>query len=227
MAKLAAIVAVAALGVGFASVGCSGGNSGLIGEETSAGSDLRVPADAFLFDAQLRRDGKPTSVRLELYHTDSVTGVSGRGYFGKGALKGRLADDSITVYFPSTGEYVRDAVRALLTSDECSTDIPDLPLASLLVRTPDSVGAMVGVSVAADYSDDDRPTFVVTMPGCPWRIDVVYDRHDEGWRVREFYFDDGHETVLKSRRRTYKHGADVPRSRFKVDIPPAAVRIIP
>jgi len=65
------------------------------------------------------------------------------------------------------------------------------------------------------------------MPGCAWRIEVEYDRRDNGWRVKDFFFDDGHDTTLKATRRTLRAGADVPANRFQAPIPPDAERLIP
>jgi len=218
-------VAVPLLLAGLIAAGCSGGPRTPIGEEATP--DIRIRAEAFLFDAQLRRDGKPTSVRLELYYTDSLTGVSGRGYLGKGALKGWLTDDSLKVYFPSSNEYVYDALPSVLAGDSCPGEIPRLPLGGLLVTTPDSIGSLGDIELQSDYSDRDRPSFVLALPDCPWRIDVTYDRHDDGWRVREFYFDDGRATTLKATRRTFKSDARVPLTRFRAPVPPDAFRIIP
>lgn len=205
--------------------GCTSGRNAQAGKEEVP--EMRIKAEAFLFDAQLRRQSKPTSVRLELYHTDSLTGVSGRGYLGKGALKGWMSDDSLEVYFPSTNEYVYDALPTILASDSCPGRLPQLPLGRLLVTTPDSIGALGDVVLEADYSDHDRPTFALSLPGCLWHIDATYDRSDDGWRVKQFFFDDGRGMTLKATRRTLKSGADVPASRFRAPIPPDALRLIP
>jgi hypothetical protein len=205
--------------------GC-GGTQPYPADERGEEAFTDVTVDAYLFDAQLRRDGKPTSVRLEIYQTDTLVGLSGRGYLGKGALQGRLTDDSLLVYFPSTNEYFYEPVESLLSAKGCANEIPELPLASLLITLPDSLDPNP-FTVQSDYSDIDKPAFSIEAPGCPWRIDVTYNRDDGIFRVSEFEFDNGSDTRLKADRRELKHGVTISSRRFTPSIPPDALRLAP
>ncbi len=207
--------------------GCGGPQYGSGEAPPAEYADVELEADAYLFDAQVRRDGKPTSIRLEIYRTDSVIGLSGRGYLGKGALKGRLTQDSLIMYFPSSNEYVREPVERLLRADECPEVVPHVPLAALLTTLPDSLDEAGALVVEADYSDKGHPKFVIRAGDCPWWIEVSYDRHERQWEVEDFRFEDGGSTSLKANRREARHGLSLPYYRFVVEIPDDAVRVIP
>ncbi len=115
--------------------GCGSSRKGaLVGDE--ANWQGKVEVEAYLFDAKLRRDNKPTSVRLEFFHTDSVIAFAGRGYLGKGALKGRLTEDSLEVYFPTTDEFVKEAAADLMSSFDCAGDIGSFNLMALFNSLP-------------------------------------------------------------------------------------------
>jgi len=187
----------------------------------------KVDVEAYLFDAKIRRDGKPTSFRLELFQTDSVIALGGRGYLGKGALKGRLTADSLEVYFPSTDEFVCEPVADLLASFDCLGELPPVNLLSLFQNLPDSVIDDVNATVVSDYSNRKRPKFSVSFDQCPWEINLVYDRRGDRWRIRQFSYSDGDRFLLKATRREYREHARVKAGKFTVSVPHHASRIIP
>lgn len=221
------LLALTAAAVILFAVGCGGGFTRGVSEEIRALEDVEVTADAYLFDARIVRDGKPTSVRLEIYYTDTLIGIGGRGYLGKGALKGWLSEDSLKIYFPSSNEYVYDAVRTVMESEACPDTRVDVPLAGLLSTPPDSLALSSDVVVLADYEEEDEPYFAIEARACPWRIDIVYDRHDGQWQVKAFEFDNGADISLTATRRTVRHGVEVDGRRFGVAIPDDALRIAP
>jgi hypothetical protein len=206
--------------------GCAPSPAVLPGEVSPEGYDTKVRAEAYLFDAKLRRDGKVNSFRLEVFQTDSVLGLGGRGYLGKGILKGRVTHDSLTAYFPTSNEYVRSTVAELMESTGCGVDVSSISLVSLFRSLPDSVTPDSAVTVLADYEDENRATFVVSMRDC-WRMDLVYDRQEPGWRVRSFDFSDGEQTSLRAKRREYRQDAEVRASKFMVTVPAGALQIKP
>ncbi|UCE24613.1 MAG: hypothetical protein JSU74_00755 [Candidatus Zixiibacteriota bacterium] len=206
--------------------GCGGGfreTGTRVKDESLEKQEVNV--EAYLFDAKLRRRKKPTSVRLEFYHTDSVIAIAGRGYLGKGALRGRLTADSIEVYFPTTDEYLLESVARVLGSVECSGPLPPLSLLALFANLPDSVLREPGLSIESDHSDKRHPRYRISMNGCPWEIDLTYAWQDLGWRVKKFSFDDGAELTLKATRRTYKRSAKVKAGKFKIPVKLGSVRI--
>jgi hypothetical protein len=56
---------------------------------------------------------------------------------------------------------------------------------------------------------------------------MAYDRQEDGWRIQEFFFDNGQEVTLKASRREYKKQARVPLSKFRLVTPDDALRIVP
>ena len=191
-----------------------------------AGFTGEILVEAYLFDAKLRRDNKPTSVRLEFYHTDSVIAIAGRGYLGKGALRGRLNADTLQVYFPTTDEYVHESVATVLGSIKCSGRLPSISLLALFNNLPDSVLSTSELTIESNYSDESHPEFRVMSENCLWEMRLTYAIEDEGWRIKEFEFDDGEGNTLKGKRRTYKRQATVKASKFYVPIKPGSQRII-
>lgn len=214
------------LAIAVADCGPYRGGDGDFGER-AAGAREKVEVEAYLFDAKIRRHGKPTSFRLEIFQTDSVIALGGRGYLGKGALKGRLTSDTLHVYFPATNEYVYEAVSELMSSFDCVGEVPHIDLMSLFSRPPDSVLDNDEFSVMADYGNSNRPEFRIGFRRCSWEINLVYDRRDDRWRVRKFSFTDGDETTLKATRREYKRWVRVNVSKFAVTVGAGAVRITP
>jgi hypothetical protein len=164
---------------------------------------------------------------LEIFQTDSVLGLAGRGYLGKGALKGWMRSDSLKVYFPSTHEYVYEAQGRLLRSFECTFDMPEIDLLALFSTLPDEILFDSRVTVEPDYSNHKRPSFVVYVDDCPWRIELTYDKRPPGWRIRSFSFFDGDEKRLTARRREYKKKAKVKPIVLQAPIPNDAVRVFP
>jgi len=196
-------------------------------EERVAIVQEKIEVEAYLFDAKLRRRGKPTSFRLEIFQTDSVIALGGRAYLGKGALKGLLTTDSLEVYFPSSNEYLYESLRDLFATAECANSTPKLNLLHLFTSPPDSLVEMEGMSVASDYTNRQRPEYVISLPDCPWRIELTYDQREAGWRIRDFKFDNGNDITLKAKRRTYKKKAQVPYNKFRLVAPDGVTRITP
>jgi len=196
-------------------------------EERVAIVQEKIEVEAYLFDAKLRRQGKPTSFRLEIFQTDSVIALGGRAYLGRGALKGLLTTDSLEVYFPSSNEYLYESLRDLFATAECTNTAPKFSLLHLFTSLPDSLAEMEEMSIASDYTDRKRPEFVISLPDCPWVIELSYDRRETGWRIRDFEFDNGNDITLKAKRRTYKRKAQVPYSKFQLVLPDGATRITP
>lgn len=192
-------------------------------ETQSAGS-----GSAFLFDAELRRSGKPTSFRLEIFHTDTVMALSGRGYLGKGALRGRVTIDSLECYFPSTNEYIQEPILNLLHSLECQVAPKGINLVRLLNHLPDSTAVDTTVKIVANLEDQKRPGYIIYIENCPWQMELRYRAESiSEWRLDEFFFFDGKETRLKATCREYKRSVTLKPERFLVRIPDDAQRIIP
>jgi hypothetical protein len=208
-------------------VACGSGQSVRVGNEEPGTAETDVKVEAYLFDAQVQRGKKRNSFRLDVYQTDSILALTGRGYLGKGALKGWMTRDSVKVLFPSTNEYLYETIPGLIGAIDCLGEVPEVNLFSLFSALPDSVMTDPRVKIKSDYSDSGQPRFAVSYKGCPWSINLTYDHQDAGWRIKEFEFDDGHDNTLAGKRRIYKGDAKVPSSRFQLAVPASFVRIIP
>lgn len=74
---------------------------------------------AYLIDLRFNDNGKKYSTITELYFQGDSVGFYGRGYFGKGSFKGKIINDTVTVYFPSQKQYFIDAMAYPDSSEDC------------------------------------------------------------------------------------------------------------
>lgn len=208
---------------------CSPGRAGGSIEErlSPRSEDEKIRVEAYLFDAKLRRDGKPTSLRLELYHADTAVGLYARGYLGKTGLKGYLDHDSLLVYFPRSDEFVAGPIVELLTSLPCELNSEIFDLFTMIRNLPDSRMVPPQVNVESDFSKAKRPRFVLSVPECDWKILLAYDQKSDNWRLREFEYRNGEGTNLKASRRNFRSRAKVSASLLDFRIPATAVRVSP
>jgi hypothetical protein len=210
-------------------LGCQGGPPYQASENrTVSKADNKIQVEAYLFDARLKRDGKPTSVRLRLLDRGNLMALGGRGYLGKGALKGWLSEDSISVYFPSTNEYLYESINSLIDSSVCEEFTGELNLYRYFKTLPDSIPGHSNLLINLVKAQKKKREYQISQPGCSWRIDLTYDQIDKNrWRIKRFFFDNGQGTTLKGKRREYKARAKVRESYFTTPIPPGAYRITP
>ncbi len=195
------------------------------GEKPDQRAQTKIPVEAYLFDARVHRDGKPTSFRLEIFQDDAVLALGGRGYLGKGALKGWMRSDSLKIFFPSTGEYVYEAVTDIFGSLNCAVLNLDHSLERYFMEPPE-VGNESGLTVELLQDKKKFREYVIYQPGCAWQLTLRYDLQKKGWRVKRFELDDGDKFRLTGKRREYKARAKVPGSKFELTVPAGAVRII-
>lgn len=191
---------------------------GDISEETGVDAP-EIPVEAYLFDVKLRRDGKPTSFRLDLYQTDSVVAMYGRGYFNKGAFRGVLSDDSLHINFPSSKEYLRESIESLFQSFDCEKDLIAVELLAYFSRPPDSGHISDDLNVEVLEETGKAQKIKVNSTNCPWRLIIGYDLVEKGWRIDTFEFDDDKSVTLKGELRKYNGNSAISQSRFKLAIP--------
>ncbi len=186
-----------------------------------------VKVDAYLFDARLNRHGKPTSFRLELYCTDSLVGVAGRAYLGKGAVRGRVTRDSLDLYFPASNEFLRDSISAVFSKMSCSLKVRHFNLISVIGRLPDSTDFVHGLYLRKAESESDRLAFTISSDSCSWNIHLEYNQIDNRWLLRDFKFADTSNVSLHAERREVRTGITIAASKFKVTVPADATPIEP
>ncbi len=207
-------------------VSCSSGNKTAPGEESTDQVNLPdVNVEAYLFDVKLRRKGKPTTVRLDIYQTDSVVAMYGRGYFNKGAFRGQITSDSMLIYFPSTNEFLNESNENLFNSFDCETELTGINLLSYFESLPDSGDISENLRVETIEESSNSRQLRVSSINCPWRLLLGYRKETNGWRLELFEFDDGSEVTLKGKRRNYKDNATVTGERFQIPVKPDAHKI--
>ncbi len=200
-------------------------NSGTKNEKRK--SHGKVIAEAYLYDVTIKRRGKPTSFRLELFKTDSIIGLSGRAYLGKGALKGWIREDSIKIYFPSTNEFIYDATEHLLKSKNCLNPEDRSIIFSLFSVLPEEL--LSGYDIKLEQEDSKKvKKYKLEFPDCSVRINLRYKFYTDRWRISKFDINDGKNFKLKAdlRKNKFKRRVKVPLSKFDLVIPENALRII-
>jgi hypothetical protein len=210
------------------SVSCTGaGKYATIETESTNPATGKVAAEAYLYDAVLVREGKTTSFRLEIYATDSVLGLAGRGYLGKGALRGLVRQKALQVYFPSTNEYVDDPYDSLLSGGDCALSLNKFDPVGMMFAIPDSSSADSLVSIQLVDDGPKVRTVAIVAESCLWRLELSYDQKANGWKPFALKYTDGHGTSLTAVRREYQPHANVSRSRFLFSHPIDATRLKP
>jgi hypothetical protein len=223
------ITAVPLVLVGLLLAAGCGGPRGTVGTEVSSpqAGVGRVVADAYLYDAKLVRQGKPTSFRLELFCTDSMVALGGRGYLGKGALRGVMTSDSLHVYFPVSNEFLVDGINMLLSAKSCITDEHPFNALQLLRMPAGEVPHDSSITITVEKQGKKRQEFELTTSDCPWKLRLVYEPDEERWRIRELRFDNGAGVELTARLREGQRRVAIASSRFQVSWPNDATPLEP
>lgn len=204
-------------------IACGGYGSSVSGENKVEKKKIEV--EAYLFDMKIRRKGKPTSLRLDLYQTDSVIAMFGRAYFNKGAFRGRLTNDSLHIFFPASNEFLQESIDALFSTFNCQGNLTGLPVFKYFSELPDSAVSETGLEIKALVNEREKKSFEITATGCSWLMSLKYVNEDKGWRLNEFKFDDNLSVRIKGSRRIYKSSARIPSGRFELAIPSDSYRI--
>jgi hypothetical protein len=197
-----------------------------VADESGSNATGKIQVEAYLFDAVLKRDGKTTSFRLEMYATDTIVALAGRGYLGKGALRGLMHSRSIQVYFPTSNEFVDEPYASLLSRSECRLELSSFDPVRLMFASPDSLTVDSEIRLVENNRSDKRREYSISSH-CDWSLSLAYDLRPGGWRPVELSYDDGHGTSLRASRREYQPRAKVKPSRFDFSFPPDASRLEP
>ncbi len=193
--------------------------------EENPKSSEKVTVDAYLFDAVLVRAGKTTSFRLELYATDTIVGLAGRGYLGKGALRGVMGNQRLRVYFPSTNEFVDDSFESLLSDSTCPISLRNFDPVQFLSQLPDSATLDSQIRVENTKNSGSRREYEVQST-CGWKLSLSYDHRESGWRPIEMRFLTSGGTSLKASRREFRPASHVSANKFGDPVPPGAVPMV-
>lgn len=208
--------------------GCAGFRRTFPSEEPGAESKSsdKVSVDAYLFDCRIRVDGVLRTVKVELYRKDSVVAIYGRSYLGRGAFRGRIADDSLLVFFPQSNEYLHEANDRMLIANECGRLLSALNLSALLIRPAEKIFVDSRFSVTTERKSD-RVSSTITSPGCKWQFRVDHDLASEIWQLKQMRLEEDGKLKFSAKRRTFRLRAEIDRSRFEVAPGSGASRITP
>lgn len=206
---LTAVVALVAL------IGCGSGRSGALKplEQIGAIVEDKIVCDAYLYDVKHVQDGKPTSIRLDCYRIDSVMGFAGRGYLGKGAFRGRVTVDSLCIYFPSTNEFVYDAVTGVLDGEHCLNAIHTALREIVRVPPMDSLAV------------DSESGLLARTFGPPCESRLLYRLNETRLRLERFRISGAQQGSITGTLRESRSRVKVERRRIEIEIPESAVRL--
>ena len=211
-------------------IGCvSGPPASEAGRESTP--QIKVPVEAYLFDVVVKRHGQPTSLRLDVFDADSVIALGGRAYLGKGALRARMTGDSLIAYFPTSNEYLQQAFSTFRISGEKQVDLSRIGLLDILTNRPDTgqINDSIRVDITQESTADSERSIHTGKRGdslMAWAITVWHELVDGQWRLDAIKYTDS-TLQITANRREYRSHARVPADRFRVTIPPSAVRVSP
>lgn len=192
------------------------------GEEKQPSQNIdmdKVIVDAYQFEALFRQSGKPTTLRLELFCTDSLVVVIGKGYLGKSGIRARVSADSLLAYFPTRKQYVSDALPNLLSEVACDSNPPHLNLAALFRQLPTEESIPEPIRVIANTKNADHPRYLLFVPDCTWQMEVEYARSDTSWRVSSFTWQGIQNSTFEATRKNYRQRVAIPAERMRVVLP--------
>ncbi len=200
---------------------------------------------AYLIDLRVNNAGEKNSVITELYFSGDSVGFYGRGYLGKGAFKGNIIDNNITVYFPDAREYFQNSIDKLNLDADCGRP-SEVLFYVLSLLSGEKPGILNGESAYGnqkklEYHDKRflRTVFLkngvypkkekLIDPACGDSILVRYMDFDENfpyYRIRDIlYHNDRHHFRSIGFIREQKFNVDLPEAKFRVNLPSEAVKI--
>lgn len=188
--------------------GCSVSQKSLVGEEYSKpDSNKKISVEAFLYDAKYYEKNKPRSFRLQVYRTDSIIAFTGKGYLGKGVLRGTLTSDSLKVYFPTQDEYYYKSVDYIFKQSECKLSEDDFDLAALFDF--DKISKLGNTIYEISETKNKRKKIIVNPQECNWDIELEYKKYDLDLRPFLFSYSNKDNQKISAKLRKYKKSAKV------------------
>ncbi len=198
-------------------IGCSVSNKSMIGEEYSGvDSKQKISVEAFLYDAKYYENNKPRSFRLQVFRTDSIIAFTGKGYFGKGVLRGTLTSDSLKVYFPTQDEYYYKTVDFIFKQSECNTFDEDFDLSALFDFH--EISKLNNEIYEISETKNKRKIININHEKCSWDIEIEYKNYDSDLRPYLFSYTNKDNQKISAKLRKYKKSAKVRLSLFKMPI---------
>ncbi len=200
---------------------------------------------AYLVDLRINDNGKKFSVATELYFSGDSVGFYGRSYLGKGAFKGNVINDMVTIYFKSRNEYFSAPLAEIQMGADCARpgEVLLYVFSLLSCKKSESLTDNIAVPVGREISYmDGRFDRTVRLkkkiyplkeklidPICGDSIVIKYgsfNRRFPFYKVQNILF---HNEDFNFRARGFmreqKYNIPIRRPKFTVNIPATAVRI--
>ena len=199
---------------------------------------------AYLIDLRINDAGKKFSIATEAYFSGDSSAFYGRGYIGKGAFKGNIINDVITIYFMSENEYYTGTISELDNGADCTAPGEVLLYVFSLMSGRDRVDPgenPVGLTIKKQQIQFQEGRFEHTIKlkeGLFPEKEILLDRicqdsivFNYGSHSREFpfygvedilYFNGINDFRAKGFVREQKYNIDIKQSKFEVTIPTSA-----
>ncbi len=200
---------------------------------------------AYLIDLRVNDAGEKYSINTELYFSGDSVGFYGRGYLGKGAFKGNIIDDAVTVYFNQQDEYFSGPLADIGSGAECSSPGEVLLVVMSLLtgktdwENPDNFKYPSRNEVSY-HSGRFEKTVVLDKKGFPESEkmidpmckDSIFIKYQDSNRKFPFYkvqnvlyYNELFEFRARGFVREQKYNIDIGSRKFDVNIPASASRI--
>jgi hypothetical protein len=207
--------------------------------------DEQFRSAAYLIDLRVNDDGNSYSVNTELYFSGDSVGFYGRGYLGKGAFRGNIVNDIVTLYFNSQREYYTGPLADIGSDAECASPGEVLLVVLSLLTGRDIPKSQVDVlypsrkeirfrqgrferTVELDHRGYPQSEKLIDSL-CKDSIVIQYlssSREFPFYKVRDALF---YNELFNFRARGFireqKYNIDIKPRKFMVEIPPDAVRL--
>lgn len=200
---------------------------------------------AYLIDLRVDDAGSKYSINTELYFSGDSVGFYGRGYLGKGAFKGNIIADVVTIYFNQQDEYFSGPLADIDRGSDCSSPGEVLLVVmSLLTGRADVVNPQDVIYPSRNEvryrSGRFEKTISLDMKGFPETEklidpvckDSIFIKYQDSSRQFPFYkiqnvlyFNELYEFRAIGFVREQKYNIDVGSRKFEVNIPGSAARL--
>jgi len=206
-----------------------------------------MTSSAFLIDLRINNAGKKFSVTTEVYFSGDSVGFYGRGYLGKGAFRGNIIDDYVTVVFSGANEYFEAPLANIQYGADCARPGEVLLYVLSLVSgrdVPDHLDQATRLSKRQLTFPDGRFTRTVTLEGkrknlpkreklidsaCRDSIVISYYSHSESFpyfNIEDIlYYNGQNDFRARGFIREQRYNVAIPEARFKARIPAGATLI--
>lgn len=202
---------------------------------------------AYLIDMRLNDAGRKFSTVTELYFSGDSVGFYGRGYLGKGAFKGHIINDMVTIYFKRQNEYFSSLMSDIRNRNDCPGpgEIMLLMLSRLSFKhVPGSPEETIRLSQREIYNSFGRFDRMIRLQGkrgiypklvklnnplCGDSVMIRFDSYSNTFPYYEpsdiLYYNSELDFRARGFIREQKYNIAIKPQKFELDIPVGAARI--